>query len=115
VKRQIYTAFVYGTLYLLFPALPFVFVNGYGWNLGEEGLAFLALPVGGGIGAIVYIAFFNPRFVRASKAAAPKRPEPEARLEPVMPASILYALAFFIVAWTSFPRRAFLNLVSVCA
>ena len=38
--------FVYGCLYLLFEAYPIVFIEGHGFNSGENGLAFLPLFVG---------------------------------------------------------------------
>lgn len=62
----VYMSFVYGVVYLLFEALPFVFIQVsrlghdgrlghslisqvHGFNEGENGLAFLALPLGGAI------------------------------------------------------------------
>ena len=45
--------FVYGCLYLLFEAYPIVFIEGHGFNSGEDGLAFLPLFVGGVIGTII--------------------------------------------------------------
>lgn len=43
----VYMSFVYGVVYLLFEAYPFVFVNNHGFNAGEEGLTFLFFFSGG--------------------------------------------------------------------
>ena len=43
----LYMSFVYGIVYLLFEAYPFVFENNHGFNAGEEGLAFLGFFSGG--------------------------------------------------------------------
>jgi hypothetical protein len=43
----LYMSFVYGLVYLLFEAYPFVFVQNHGFNNGEEGLAFLGFFCGG--------------------------------------------------------------------
>ena len=42
----LYTAIIYGVLYLEFEAYPIVFQQLRGWNSGEGGLAFLGLLVG---------------------------------------------------------------------
>ncbi|KDQ57708.1 hypothetical protein JAAARDRAFT_130834 [Jaapia argillacea MUCL 33604] len=43
---NLYIALVYGLLYLWFEAFPLVFVDIYGFNLGEQGLAFMGIFVG---------------------------------------------------------------------
>jgi MFS family permease len=43
----LYMSFVYGVVYLLFEAFPFVFQQNHGFNAGENGLAFLAFFLGG--------------------------------------------------------------------
>ncbi len=43
----VYMSFVYGVVYLLFEAFPFVFIYNHGFNTGEEGLAFLGFFAGG--------------------------------------------------------------------
>lgn len=75
-------AVVYGTLYLLFAAFPIVFEEGYGWNAGENGLAFLGIMLGNLI-AVVLIIIDNKRYTRISRAHGGFAP-PESRLPPVM-------------------------------
>lgn len=48
-----YMSFVYGVVYLLFEAFPFVFQQVHGFNAGENGLAFLAFSLGGFIAVIM--------------------------------------------------------------
>ena len=43
---NLYIALIYGLLYIWFESFPIVFVEIYGFSLGEEGLAFLGLLVG---------------------------------------------------------------------
>lgn len=51
------------------------------FQVGILGLAFLPLAIGGMSTGIVTVWLFNPRYMRAMKAAAPKQPAPEVRLE----------------------------------
>lgn len=68
------------------------------------------------------ILVFNPRYIRAMDAAAPKKPEAETRLEPTRKsfsslskssqahalgavyAGPLFAASFFVMGWTAFPH-----------
>ena len=47
---NLYIALIYGLLYIWFESFPIVFVEIYGFNLGQEGLAFLGLLV---VGAVI--------------------------------------------------------------
>lgn len=49
----LYMSFVYGLVYLLFEAFPFVFVINHGFNEGENGLAFIAFFLGGALCVLV--------------------------------------------------------------
>lgn len=40
------SSFVYGCVYLLFEAVPIVFIEGHHFNSGESGLIFLTVFVG---------------------------------------------------------------------
>jgi len=48
-------SFVYGIVYLLFEAYPFVFERNHGFNTGENGLAFLGFFGGGFLTVILYV------------------------------------------------------------
>ena len=43
---NLYIALIYGLLYIWFESFPIVFVGIYGFNLGQEGLAFVGILVG---------------------------------------------------------------------
>ena len=49
----LYMSFIYGVVYLLFEAFPFVFEKNHGFNAGEEGLAFLGFFSGGCLGVLL--------------------------------------------------------------
>ena len=52
LATTLYMSFVYGVVYLLFEAYPFVFIENHGFNTGEEGLAFLGF-FGGGFACVI--------------------------------------------------------------
>jgi hypothetical protein len=49
----LYMSFVYGLVYLLFEAYPFVFVINHGFNAGENGLTFLGFFGGGALAVLL--------------------------------------------------------------
>ncbi|KAF8316780.1 MFS general substrate transporter [Clavulina sp. PMI_390] len=99
----IYMSFVYGCLYLLFEAYPLVFELGHGFNSGEDGLAFIPLFVGGIIGTIISVGYYNPRYVLLVKQYDPKNPPPESRLGQGVVGGAIFAIGFFWFGWTSYP------------
>ncbi|KAI6136506.1 MFS general substrate transporter [Pisolithus sp. B1] len=114
-----YMSFVYGCIYLLFEAYPIVFTEGHHMGVGPSGLMFLPLPVGGIIGTLLYIAFFNPRYERKIREFAPRPVPPEYRLEMAMVGRAIFCYRILLVCvsrtgfihaaltslarWTSFP------------
>lgn len=52
--------YVYGVLYLCFEAFPIIYSKGHGFNAGLEGLVFLPLFIGGGIGCLLVCIFRAP-------------------------------------------------------
>lgn len=92
---QVYTAVIYGTLYLCFAAFPIVFQEGRGWNSGEGGLAFLGIMVGMFIG-VCLVVFDNKRYIRLHRAAGGFAP-PESRLPLVIVGGLssIVGLAWF--------------------
>lgn len=99
----VYMSFVYGCIYLLFEAYPIVFMEGHGFNAGVNGLMFLGLFIGGCLSTLLYLCFFNARYVKKAHHHAPEPTPPEYRLEPAMLCSPLFAIAFFWFGWTSYP------------
>ncbi|ETI23718.1 hypothetical protein G647_05523 [Cladophialophora carrionii CBS 160.54] len=103
---SIYMAVVYGTLYLFFAAFPIVFQQGYGWNAGEEGLAFLGIMVGNLL-AVGVIIMDNKRYIRISKAHGGFAP-PESRLPPVIFGGVIAIVGLAWFAATADPRIHFI-------
>jgi hypothetical protein len=52
---SLYLSFVYGVFYMLFQAYPVIYVDTYGFSLGQEGLTFLAIGVGACIAVPIYL------------------------------------------------------------
>ena len=83
---------MYGCLYLLFEAYPIVFTEGHHFNQGVTGLMFLPVSLGGAVGCVVYLIFFDPRYFRFIQEYAPAPVPPEKRLEVTLLAAPLFAI-----------------------
>ncbi|EFQ34146.1 major facilitator superfamily transporter [Colletotrichum graminicola] len=98
---SLYTAIIYGTLYMLFAAFPIVYQQERGWSQGVGGLPFLGLMVGM-IAAVVYSIPENNRYQRVRKRNGGRAP-PETRLVSVMVGAIAGPIGLFWFAWTTNP------------
>ncbi|KAK8854610.1 hypothetical protein IAR55_003349 [Kwoniella newhampshirensis] len=98
----LYMGFVYGIVYLLFEAYPFVFVRNHGFNTGEEGLAFLGFFAGGVTSVLLFLTIIEPRYQRYCKRIAPAAPKPERRLELCVISGWSLVVALFWFGWTSY-------------
>lgn len=99
----LYMSFVYGCIYLLFEAYPIVYSIGHHLNEGLSGLTFLPIFVGGILGAIVHVTYWNPAYERLLEKYDPKPVPPEYRMDQCLWASPIFAVGFFWFAWTSYP------------
>ncbi|PWY98581.1 putative mfs-multidrug-resistance transporter [Testicularia cyperi] len=108
----IYLSFVYGIVYLLFEAFPFVFTLGHGFNEGISGLMFLPF-FGGGVAAVLLVVFyFNPKYGKTAdklRSEGVQRVPPEQRLYVLMVGAPALSIAFFWFAWTSYPSVSFVS------
>ncbi|KAH7088685.1 major facilitator superfamily domain-containing protein [Paraphoma chrysanthemicola] len=96
---SIYTGLVYAVFYSFFEVFPLVFVDIYGMNLGQMGLAFLSVTIGvalAGICTFCFLHFYvNPRMrVKGFEG-------PEQRLLPAVIASVIIPIGLFMFGWTS--------------
>ena len=96
---SIYTAFIYGILYLFMEAYPIVFVQGYGMSLGVGMLPYIGLVVGQLISMMTMVFIFEPRYDLALAANGGK-PVPEARLPPMILGGILFPIGLLWFTWT---------------
>ncbi|GAA5943153.1 MFS transporter [Sporobolomyces koalae] len=99
----LYMSFIYGIVYLLFEAIPIVFGQEHGLNAGKTGLVFLALLMGGVFAVVLYILYFNKKYMAKHHAMKPKNVPPEERLIPLFYSAPLLAVAFFWFGFTSYP------------
>jgi len=95
----IYTAFIYGILYLFLTAYDFEFGLNRGWEPGVSSLPYLGLLVGEILGAGVVLAFepFYQRKKRENGGVV----VPEARLPPMIVGGVCFAIGLFWFGWTS--------------
>ena len=95
----VYVAPCYGIYYSFFEAFPLVYVNMYGFNLGELGLTFLSITVG----VILSIAVFWTYlwYILESQIRKYGLGPPEQRLIPAIFASFLCPIGLFIFGWTA--------------
>ncbi|KAI4130313.1 MAG: hypothetical protein LQ347_003435 [Umbilicaria vellea] len=98
---NLYIALIYGLLYIWFESFPIVFTGIYGFNLGEEGLAFIGILVGA-------FAAIPPFFWYLHKYTEPKfnqngELKPEERLPPAFVAAFCIPISLFWFGWTSRP------------
>ncbi|ODQ67311.1 MFS general substrate transporter [Nadsonia fulvescens var. elongata DSM 6958] len=95
---SIYTAFIYGILYLFLQAYPIVFVEGYGMSMSVGSLPYMGLMIGMLLG-VVMILSFEPYYHR-QLALNGGKPVPEARLPPMIIGAIAFPIGLFWFTWT---------------
>lgn len=96
---NLYIALIYGLLYIWFESFPIVFVDIYGFNLGEEGLAFIGILVG----AVVVIPpfFLYLYYVQEPQFNENGELKPEKRLPPACVGGFAIVICLFFFGWTS--------------
>jgi MFS family permease len=102
IVMTLYTAIVYGILYLNFEAYPIVFAVGHGFTAGETGLAFLGILVGVLMAVAISAVVINPLYLKTVKKRG--YPTPEDRLPPVIAAGVLMVVALAGFAATCGPE-----------
>ncbi|AAW42095.1 hypothetical protein CNBC6960 [Cryptococcus deneoformans B-3501A] len=99
---SLYTALIYGILYLFFAAYPIIFQSGHGWNTGVGGLAFLGVLVGTVLSVLLSIFISNPQYIKVAKKKG-GRADPEDRLPPAMWGGVLIVIGLAGTAATDGP------------
>jgi DHA1 family multidrug resistance protein-like MFS transporter len=95
---DIYTALLYGVLFIWFESFPLVFGGIYGFNLQSQGLVFLGILVGGIVTVPLYLLWVN-RVMIPSVAKPTFRPEHV--LPPTWAGALSLPLCLFIYGWTA--------------
>lgn len=96
---SVYTAIVYGTLFMCFAAFPIVYQQQRGWSPGVGGLAFTGIAIGMTVSTVGSI-FDNKRYKRVVNKNGGNA-SPEARLPPAILGSVLLPLGQFWFAWSN--------------
>lgn len=97
---SLYTAVLFGYLYLFVTTLPEVFQGQYGFSVGQSGLAYLGLGLGSLLGLVV-AGLTSDKMYKALAARNHDIGKPEYRLPPLMLTSPLVAIAFFGYGWSA--------------
>lgn len=96
---NLYIALIYGILYVWFESFAIVFIDIYGFNLGQEGLSFVGILVGAFIvlpSFCVYLYFIQePQFDKNGDL------KPEKRLPPAFVGAFCVPICLFWFGWTS--------------
>jgi hypothetical protein len=110
---SLYLSFVYGVFYMLFQAYPFIYVQTYGFSLGQEGLAFLSIGVGASIAMPIYLYWDSiTKKARAENKEWVKREEMR-RLPLACVAGPFFVSSCFWLGWSA--RESVHWAVPVCS
>ncbi|CAG7924132.1 unnamed protein product [Penicillium olsonii] len=97
---SLYMSFIYGLVYALLEAYPYVFETVYGMSPGIAGLMFIGLIIGVGL-ACTFIVILQIPY--AKKLAENKGvPVPEWRLGPTLLGAPVFTIGLFWFGWTGF-------------
>lgn len=104
---NVYTSLTYGIYYSFFEAFPIVYQGIYGFNLGEMGLAFLAIVVGTLISFVVYNTYIfrmqNRMQDTMQTQKTPPPSKPETVLIPALFACFGPSIGLLLFGWASRP------------
>lgn len=95
---NLYTAYMYGTYYTFFDAIPRVYPTHYNFTTGQLGLAFLCIFAACSVGGVVYSVYI---YMTSSAIQENKPVKHEHCLRPALVASLLPPIGLFIFGWTS--------------
>ncbi|KAL4984224.1 major facilitator superfamily domain-containing protein [Aspergillus falconensis] len=100
---SLYMSFIYGLVYALLQAYPYVFEHIHGLRPGFAGLTFIGLI----IGIILALCLILSQHAQYTKQLAENGnvPVPEWRLRPTMLGAPVFTLGLFWFGWTGFTTR----------
>lgn len=94
----VYVGLCYGIYYSFFEAFPLVYIDRYGFNVGEMGLTFLSIVIGAVLSIVMYYTYIyrvvEPD-IRAHGLGAPEK-----RLVPALLGSLFLPAGLFWFGWT---------------
>lgn len=95
---NLYTAFMYGTYYTFFDAIPRVYPERYGFTMGQLGLAFLSIFVACVVGGVAYCFYIYKTSISDCDDFSANH---ETSLRPALVACFLPPVGLFLFGWTS--------------
>ncbi|KAE8453818.1 hypothetical protein EG329_009330 [Mollisiaceae sp. DMI_Dod_QoI] len=98
---NLYIALIYGLLYVWFESFAIVFQGIYGFNLGEEGLSFVGILVGGFI--VIPPFFLYLWYIQEPQFNENGEIKPEKRLPPAFVGAFCIPICLFWFGWASRP------------
>jgi DHA1 family multidrug resistance protein-like MFS transporter len=98
---NLYTAFMYGTYYTFFDAIPRVYPEHYGFTTGQLGLVFLCIFAACVVGGVVYSLYIHYTSNAREGLGQDHSANHEVCLRPALLASILPPIGLFLFGWTS--------------
>jgi MFS transporter, DHA1 family, multidrug resistance protein len=98
---NLYLALVYGLLFIWFESFPLVFGGIYGFNLGQQGLAFLGIFVGALVAIPPFLWYI--RAVQEKQFNENGEIKPENRLPPAMVGAFFIPICLFWFGWSARP------------
>lgn len=81
-----------------FASFPIVFGQHYGFTLSQEGIAFVAIAIGGILGCIIYVSY---QYLHVVPYTLRNGRTHEKRLESALIASFVLTAALFAYGWTA--------------
>jgi DHA1 family multidrug resistance protein-like MFS transporter len=96
---KLYIALIYGLLYIWFESFAIVFTRIYGFNLGEEGLSFLGILIGGFV--VIGPFFLYLKYIQEPQFDENGNIKPEKRLPPAFVGGFCIPICLFWFGWTS--------------
>jgi DHA1 family multidrug resistance protein-like MFS transporter len=96
---NLYIALIYGLLYVWFESFAIVFIGIYKFNLGEEGLSFVGILVGGLVVLPLFCIYLY--FVQEPQFNENGEIKPEKRLPPAFVGAFCIPICLFWFGWTS--------------
>lgn len=96
---NLYIALIYGLLYVWFESFAIVFIGIYKFNLGEEGLSFIGILVGGFVVMPLFCIYLY--FIQEPQFDENGDIQPEKRLPPAFVGAFCIPICLFWFGWTS--------------
>jgi MFS family permease len=99
---SLFCSLAYSYMYILFTTFTSVFMNIYGFNAGEAGLAYLGLGLGFAVGQLT-VGYFSDRHMQRQKARYGVM-RPEDRLPPMVVGVFLIPVGLVWYGWSAEAR-----------